>query len=101
MHNSGRVSGCPCARIGPATTDFHSASARVGRRQPREADWGLKPASMACVRWGDEGGGGAAMKSFRKPSPLRVIAAEEEKGSPPPFDPFSFFFGVLVNNSVN
>ena len=65
--------------------DFRSASAQVGHRQPGEADWGLKPASMACVRWGDEGDGGGAMKSLRKPPPLRVIAAEEERGFATPF----------------
>ena len=34
MHDFGRVSGRPYARIGLAMVDFRSASARVGRRQP-------------------------------------------------------------------
>ena len=63
--------------------DFCSASAQVGRRQPGEVDWSLKPASMACVRWGDEGDGGGAMKSFRQLPPLRGIVAEEERGFAP------------------
>lgn len=88
MHNFGRVFGRICAKISPAMVDFHSASAQVGRRQPGEVDWGLKLASMACVRWADEGDGGGAMKSFRKPPPLRIIAAEEESGFAPPFDLF-------------